>query len=113
MTDQLTLALAPPAGNPPPSDVPPDVLALFEELALKVAKAGFKQYSARAVLHRIRWHHQIDQGNRDFKCNNNWTARMARWFLKKHPELPEFFETRNRKKIDAPTAYSDVDNDAD
>jgi len=74
--------------------IPPDVVYLFEKFALALAERGFEQYSARAILHRIRWHHHVDKGDKDFKCNNNWTPRMSRWFLAKHPELPDFFETR-------------------
>ncbi len=85
---------------PPPdplADVPADVIALFETLSLDVARAGHPRYSSDAILHRIRWHFQIEQGRLDFKCNNNWTAPLARWFLARHPELPKFFETRERK----------------
>lgn len=92
---------APPSEPPPPeppddplSGIPPEVVALFERLALAIAARGWERYSVRAILHRIRWHYQIEKGRRDFKCNNNWTPRMSRWFLKKHPELPHFFETR-------------------
>lgn len=77
------------------SDIPADVVALFEQLALRIARTGFERYSARAVLHRIRWHYQIDKGDRGFKANNNWTPRLARWFMEKHPELDNFFETRS------------------
>jgi len=84
---------------PPPSypiGIPPNVCVLFERLSLQVAEQGWQRYSADAVLHRIRWHHQIDRGDRSFKANNNWTAPLARWFLKLHPELPGFFELRER-----------------
>jgi len=69
---------------------------MFEELALEVAARGFKRYSARTIMHRMRWHHQVEQGNRTFKLNNNWSAGLSRWFLDRHPELPGFFETRGR-----------------
>ena len=85
-----------PGGPPPPSGVPPEIVDLFERLALKIAGQGWSRYSARGIFHRIRWHFQIDKGNRSFKCNNNWTAELARWFLTKHPEHPEFFELRER-----------------
>jgi hypothetical protein len=40
----------------------------------------------------------IAHGNREFKLNNNWTAPFARWFTRRHPELPQgFFETRVEK----------------
>lgn len=78
------------------SDIPPKVFDLFEQLALKVKHQGIPRYSADAILHRIRWHFQIERGERDFKCNNNWTPELARWFLDRHPTLNGFFETRKR-----------------
>lgn len=92
------LSYAPPASYP--DGVPVDVCLLFERLALDVAAAGFTHYSADAILHRIRWHNQIEKGNRGFKANNNWTAPLARWFLKRNPHLPKFFELRERTEIE-------------
>lgn len=84
----------PPARRwPPPDGVPVDVVEMFERLAIEIRERGFERYSSDAVLHRIRWHYQIERGNRDFKCNNNWTAALARWFMAKHGCLG-FFETR-------------------
>jgi len=79
----------------PVAGVPQHVCELFEQLALEIWRRGFRQYSARAILHRIRWHYHIERGDRDFKCNNNWTPAMARWFMNNHPEYGEFFETRS------------------
>jgi hypothetical protein len=74
---------------------------MFESLALDVAGRGFKHYSSNAVLHRLRWHFAIEQGNRDFKVNDHWSPVLSRWFLAKHPELPGFFETRECRNDDA------------
>jgi len=76
------------------SGIPADVLALFDKLALHLVAQGYARYSADAILHRIRWHFQIERGVRDFKCNDHWTARLSRWFMERHPELDGFFETR-------------------
>jgi hypothetical protein len=80
-----------------PEGIPVDVAILFERLALQVNKAGHDRYSSDAILHRIRWHINIERGDRDFKCNDHWTAQLSRWFLAKHPELPGFFETRTKR----------------
>lgn len=79
-----------------PDGVPADVCALFERLALEVRASGFDRYSARALLHRLRWHHHVERGDREFKINNKHSAPLARWFLAKHPEMPDFFELRER-----------------
>lgn len=89
--------LPPITGSDYPIGVPIEVCDKFEEIALMLNREHhFKRYSARAILHRIRWHFQIDRGRRGFKCNNNWTAGMARWFMNKHPELNKFFELREQ-----------------
>jgi len=82
-----------------PIGVPIDVCQLFEELAFTVHKAGFNRYSSDAVLHRIRWEYQVVRGHRDFKCNNNWTADLSRWFMDKHPLMNGFFEIRALKRV--------------
>lgn len=79
-----------------PVGVPVDVCLHFERLALELAGLGFKKYSADALLHQVRWHWQVERGDRGFKANNNWTAPLARWFLKRNPRHAEFFELRER-----------------
>lgn len=79
-----------------PDGVPPDVCLLFEELALQVRAAGWQRFSSDAILHRIRWTHHVERGNRAFKCNDHWTAPLARWFLYRHPDMQGFFELRSR-----------------
>jgi len=92
----------PSSGGPDyPFGPPPDVCQLFERLALQIRAQGFARYSARAILHRIRWHYHIERGMREFKCNNNWTPAMARWCQARHPvELDGFFEFRNSPHAD-------------
>lgn len=77
-----------------PAGVPIDVCDLFEKLALDLHAKGFDYYSARDITARMRWHHQVEGGNREFRINNVWSPALARWFMAKHPEVPNFFETR-------------------
>lgn len=79
-----------------PDGVPHDVCDLFERITLDLHRRGWPRFSSDAVLHRIRWEMQIERDNRAFKCNNNWTAPLARWFLARHPECAGFFELRER-----------------
>ena len=89
--------------------IPDDVTYYFERLALEVAGRGFKRYSSDAILHRIRWHEQIERGNREFKCNNDWTAKLSRWFMSEHPEHDGFFETRRSSHcIDKTTEFNEA-----
>ncbi|MBR1206596.1 MULTISPECIES: hypothetical protein [unclassified Bradyrhizobium] len=89
----LELMSAPPSY---PDGVPLNVCQQFERLALEVRNVGYDRYSADAILHRIRWHERIERGNRAFRCNDHWTAPLARWFLQIHPEAKGFFELRER-----------------
>lgn len=77
-----------------PHDIPPHICDKFAELTLQVRALGIKKYSARAILHRLRWHYQIDRGDIHFKVNNNYSARLSRWFMKNHFGMHGFFETR-------------------
>ena len=64
------------------------------ELGAELLARGWEHYSADAILHRIRWHFHVERGNREFKCNDHWTSQLARWWLKRHPQYPDFFELR-------------------
>ena len=86
MTDQSTY----------PVGVPPDVCLHFERVALAVHGMGFPRYSADAIMHQVRWHWQVEREDRGFKCNNNWTAPLARWFLARNPQAAGFFELREK-----------------
>jgi hypothetical protein len=79
-----------------PEDVPVEVSALFETLALNLHSAGIVRYSADAILHRIRWEMHVTRGNRAFVANNNWAAPLARWFMARNPSCGKFFELRER-----------------
>lgn len=79
-----------------PLNIPIPICDAFERIALEVKAMGYRRYSADAILHRIRWHYQIEKGDHAFKCNDHFTAPLARWFMTRHPELPKFFELRER-----------------
>lgn len=76
------------------ADVPPEVAELFEKFTFQLIAGGRAHYSARAILHRIRWHFHVEKGNREFKCNDHWTPSLARWFMAKYPQYDDFFEIR-------------------
>ena len=86
--------------NALPADIPEDVAALFEKFSFEIMRAGMAHYSARAILHQIRWHHYVERGNREFKCNDHWTPFLARWFMAKYPQHDGFFETRIQKSLE-------------
>ena len=106
MPDDL-FSWTPPGGPPPPPDpylvmdchgkiVPRDVVKMFDEMALKMANTGRPRYSVRMITSVMCWHRHLEYADRPFKINHNWTSAMSRWWLKRHPEYPDFFETRDR-----------------
>lgn len=104
MNDVAHIGVAVPVSYP--VGIPRDVCLYFEKLALDLIRLGFKKYSADGLLHKIRWEWTVDRGDRGFKCDNCWTAALARWFLARHPDAKGFFELRIAKP--APIrAYAD------
>lgn len=76
----------------------PQVWRLFVRYTFQLIDAGRKNYSARAVMHRIRWHTAVKTSEdfpEGFKINNNHTPHYARMFHEQYPEHDGFF--RNRK----------------
>ena len=57
----------------------PNVYVLFIKYAHEAKRAGFTQYSAWAIMNRIRWHHDVNTPrNDDFKISNDYIAWYAR-----------------------------------
>jgi len=88
----------------------PDVYDLFCRYARELKRTGMKRYSARAIMHRIRWHrwtsaHPVD---RTFKVSNYWSARYARMYATDHPDEAQFFGFRRAK-----TTIGNVDEEPD
>lgn len=97
MNDLFQYAAERASNSEPPEGVPSDVALLFEKLALQLWERGRRRFSADAILHRIRWEFTVERDG-EWKCNNNHTSVLARWFQTKHPDKAEFFETREKRK---------------
>jgi hypothetical protein len=78
--------------------IPSNVAKEFERLALQAIASGRCRFSARTLVELVRWHTAIEQKGEPFKINNNLTPRLARWFLRKHPEHAGFFEMREQRR---------------
>jgi hypothetical protein len=83
--------------------VHPRVYSLFKRFTLEVIDRGFENYSADAIMHRVRWETAIttqpQPGKRlnpdePFKVNNNYVAHYARMFMAEFPRYDGFFRTR-------------------
>ena len=75
----------------------PEIWVLFRNATFQVMERGFRNYGAKSILERIRWHTSIEQGSRDFKINNNYAPHYARKFHSDYPEFDGFFRTRTQK----------------
>lgn len=99
----------------------PRVWELFERYAMQIVDSGQEHYSAAAVVHRIRWHMDVETSHpeaeddehcesTEVKLNNNFIPHYARMFHTLRPELDGFF--RNRILTSAfQEPFRPVDND--
>lgn len=81
------------------SQIPQDVEAMFNGIADDLIQQGWKKFSARTILHKIRWHYRVDRGFRKFKVNNNWSSVLSRRFTKKNPSYANFFNQRRGSSV--------------
>lgn len=73
----------------------PHVYEKFKEYAFLAIDAGMTKYSARAIVHLIRWHYVVEMRRTDeFKINNNHSPFYGRLFMEDHPQHVGFFELR-------------------
>jgi len=59
-----------------------------------------KHYSARAIIHVIRYETDLRDSEGTLKINNNWSPGMARLFMRQNPEYEGFFKCRDSQGLD-------------
>ena len=74
----------------------PHVYSYIVEIALELARHGFKQAGIALIFERLRWLYAIHTGDDRFKLNNNYRACYARLVMASEPELYGFFRIRKR-----------------
>jgi hypothetical protein len=73
----------------------PHVWPLFVRYAFEAINAGRKRFSARAIIHRIRWHENVElRAVDEFKINNNWSPYYGRIFCEVYPQHSGLFALR-------------------
>lgn len=83
----------------------------FCDLANLVRARGRSHWSARAILHVLRWNRMVrDASDATWKINNKWSAPMAR--LYNHMAGFDFFQEREpmRSAAGYPVLSGSVDN---
>ena len=79
----------------------PSVWTHFVRFTEEAIATGRTHYSARDIIHRIRWHLTIETKSDDgFKINNNHSPYYARKLIRLRPELAGFFELRRTESDD-------------
>lgn len=70
------------------------VAKAFIKKAREAKARGFEHWSARAILHVLRWETCITDSDENYKVNNNSTAGLARLSMDMCDDLSGFFRTR-------------------
>lgn len=73
----------------------PHVYLLFDKFARQVLAAGYRRYSADAVIHRIRWHTTIVARNPVLRISNNHASYYARLWMVANPQHAGLFQLRS------------------
>jgi hypothetical protein len=82
----------------------PHVYRLFEQFAIQAAGRR-PRFSARTILHRIRWYTSVETDDpTGLKINDHWSPFYARLFEAAHPHHAGFFEKRTAA-ADGPKAH--------
>lgn len=80
------------------STVPPELYRRFDQAARKVIRSGRSRYSARAILHHIRWDMDMARKKFTWKVNNDYSPVLARLWMANNPHLPALFRLRATKR---------------
>jgi hypothetical protein len=71
------------------------VYLYFVRFTFEVIHRGFKNYSAKSIMERIRW--ETDQAEGEgWKINNDFTSFYARKFMACNPQYSGFFRLREQ-----------------
>ena len=54
-----------------------------------------RRFGMKALCVHVRWHMTVNQGDAEFRLNNNYTAAFTRLLIEQHPEVEPFVNTRH------------------
>lgn len=66
----------------------------FVQKADAVWNRGRRHYSARTIVHVLRFESGLHEVGGEWKINNNFTPDMARLYIETYPDRAGLFETR-------------------
>ncbi len=73
----------------------PEVWCLFLRMVYSEMRKGKTHYSARSILHRIRWDDLLLAGDGEFKMPHQHSPWYARMWAASHPEHADIFSYRS------------------
>ena len=79
----------------------PEVYRLFKRFTFEAITSGKERYSAWGIIHRIRWHTDMETTGSEYKIGNGNIAYYSRLFMEDYPEYDGFFMTK-RMDTDIP-----------
>ena len=72
----------------------PKVVGFFLKFAREARDAGMRRYGTKAIAERVRWYVIVEKKGDDYKINNTYMSRVARYLVKLDPSLSGLFEFR-------------------
>ncbi len=76
----------------------PQVWELFKKLAFEAKRKHYERFSARAIIHLIRWNTTTETDGRKYKISNNFSPYYAKKFIREFPEFEGFFVIKGSNK---------------
>ena len=74
----------------------PKVWDLFKDYAEEAYRSGRNNFSAWAIINRVRWDHEIEK-REEFKISNDYIALYSRMLVAGRPKFRGFFRLRPLK----------------
>ena len=72
----------------------PDILNSFKEFANKMYSTGRLRYSGKCIMERIRWEHDLNYSDSEFKISNSMTSFYVRLLIWNEPRYLDFFQLK-------------------
>jgi hypothetical protein len=72
----------------------PEIYDLFKRFTFEAINSGKEKYSAWGIIHRIRWHTDMETTGSEYKISNNNIAYYSRLFMEDYPRFEGFFQTK-------------------
>jgi len=77
----------------------PEIYKGFVRYATSMRSTGRKKYSAKCIMERIRWDHDIQYTDKEFKISNSMTSFYVRMLIWNHESFFGFFQLKKVRGI--------------